>query len=131
MTAHGPERRGPERPGPDYPAEWDREREEGVMDGQRDDERERVARAFYDKKAAPGHPWSTVSEDVRAGWLRYADRQLAVVLPALAARPSADTETLRARIVAARGTHDCPVCNAGRPIPDDVTCPLCDGWTTL
>lgn len=106
MTAHGPERRGPECPGPDHPAEWDREPEEVVMD-----------EAWHE---LPGQPTPHVCQSCGHP-----------INCECAARPSADTETLRARIVAARGTHDCPVCNAGRPIPDDVTCPLCDGWTTL
>lgn len=46
-------------------------------------------------------------------------------------QPAAAPGWLLSAIVEATGTHDCPVCNAGRPLADGVTCPLCAGWTTL
>lgn len=45
--------------------------------------------------------------------------------------PKAAPGWLLAAIADARGTHDCPVCNAGRPLRPGVTCPLCAGWTTI
>lgn len=47
------------------------------------DYREAVARAFFEKRSSKDVSWASLDQGVREGWLAYADRQLAVILPAL------------------------------------------------